>query len=330
MDWISCPNCEWQFAPPPDASGKTRHVSVLQGNGPARSGDGPTRVAPRRPPVRVGATGFPIARTIRDAPRDGCARGDALEGPNPSARSPELPAGDSAKPSSPAATPAQRPATQAVGDVNQSPAPSSPAAPPARRPAAVAAPGGVPSATPTQRPTVPTSATTSVAVTPSRVVPVAPASRPAIPQASPSWVDRARPVLALFKGMPRRLALPWVVGGGILAVLVLMAIYFTREPRPDRVEKSDDPSIAADPGEPKKPDDPRIATDPGKSRLPVAAQPPEAEEPDPTIGWRDKPLPPASQDPDAPILLVQLHSLDRLFDAVKAVGEEFGPSKPID
>ncbi len=133
--------------------------------------------------------------------------------------------------------------------------------------------------------------------------------------------------------MPRRRALPWIVGGGILTVLIVMAVSFTRGPRPGGAEAEADakPAIATVLDEAKPPEvaPSPVATVLDEAKPPDAAPPPEATEPDPTIAWRDAPLPSASEDPDAPILLVQLHSLERLFADLKAVGGVAGLSKPI-
>ncbi len=64
---------------------------------------------------------------------------------------------------------------------------------------------------------------------------------------------------------------------------------------------------------------------PGGEATPLAP-----EKPVRTIAWRDVDLPPASEDPDAPLLLVHAHSLDRLIDDLKVFLKEVGLSEQVD
>ena len=280
------------------------------------------RPHPRRappPPVRVGATGVRSARTARAAPRGGRARSHALEGPSPSARGSEPSTVNSAVPASPAAPPAPaRLHIPSAASVRVR-CPHLPPRGPRRAPRSPRPEGCPRRPQPTGRrsrhPPPPRLREPRRVPSPSRRRP--PGVTAPLPQASPSWVDRARPALAFLRGSPRRLALPWVVGGGILAVLVLVAVFFTEGATPQRAEPQPNRPLTRSRTEGRRP---------GRSTRPRPEKPVRpggaATRPRPgsrsrTIAWRDAALPPASEDPDAPILLVQVHSLDRLFDDLK-------------
>ena len=126
----------------------------------------------------------------------------------------------------------------------------------------------------------------------------------------------------------------------MLAVLVLVAIYFTRQPRPGEPKDVASPAVVSraegetssqDPGGDQVVASPAVATAPVEGKPPEAAATPTVAtaKPVPPIAWRDASLPPASQDPDAPLLLVQLHSLERMFDDLKVVGEAAGLTSQI-
>ena len=292
MDWISCPNCDWMFPPPPDAAGNRITCPYCKGIvalGPATAPPASRPAAPQSSSVQPASTS-----PATPAQRPGCrARSDALEGPAPSARGPELPA-DSRCPHSTSTVPSSS---------------TAPAAPAARLPTrSSAVPARVPSRPPRRH-------GPHLRRRPHR-----------------GWTGLGLPWRS-SEGCRAGRALPWIVGGGILTVLIVMAVSFTRGPRPGGAEAEADakPAIATVLDEAKPPEAGAIArgTVLDEAKPPDAAPPPEATEPDPTIAWRDAPLPSASEDPDAPILLVQLHSLDRLFADLKAVGEVAGLSKPI-